>query len=640
MKIFDSIRIGNVDLKNRIVFPPLTTSFEDRGGIITEKSINFYRELARGGTGLIVVGDVGAVASFSKTPTLQSDDLIAGHKRLTDAVHKEGGKVCAQIYYPEVDPDIVMTEMRKSGMEEAMRQYHILFNEYVNQVDYDGIKKMQDKIVECAVRAKEAGYDMLQLHGDRIVGMFCSPILNKRDDEYGGSFENRSRFALEVVEKIKRRLPEMTLDYKLAIIRMEPRIGNGGPTLEEAKRLAKQLEALGVDSFHVCIANHGDVVDTIPPMGSTSMSCFLDLAEAIKKVVSVPVATVGRIIEPEVVREILSSNKADLISLGRQLVADPEWTKKVKEGREDEIRYCIMCNKGCTDTLLKRESIACVVNPTSGLEAEPEIIQASEVKEIAVIGGGIAGVEFARVATLRGHDVTIFEKEEELFGQVNIASVPPHKEELKRIKTFYLNELKRLGIRTVLKKEMTAELIKSLKCDEVILATGGKPIKPEFKGAEKMRVMSSWDVLDGSESVAGKVAVIGGGSVGVETAEYLAVNGCDVCIVEMASEIARDEGSMKPLIMKTLEKYNVRVEVNSKLKELNERGIIISKEDDDESIQCDAVVLAIGSKPHRELKHKLSDIGITVHTIGDCSGDKVGMISDAIRDGFNKALEV
>lgn len=641
MKMLDPITVGKLQLKNRIMFPPLTTGYEEKGGIITDKSINFYRTLAKGGAGLITIGDVGAVRAFSKTPTLHDDTLIAYHQKLTDAVHKEGAKVSAQIYYPEVDPDIIIKAMKEKGMPQAMKLYHELFNDYVNQVDKSAIDKIQNLIVTTAIRAKKAGYDMLQIHGDRLIGMFCSPILNKRTDEYGGSFENRARFALEVVDKIRKALPDMPLDYKLSIIRMNPRIGKGGPTLEEAKILTKWLEEKGIDSLHVCIANHGSVIDTIPAMGMQPYACFLDLAKEIKKVASIPVSTVGRIIKPEMVEDILNNGDADMVALGRQLLADPEWVNKVKEGKENEIRYCIMCNKGCTDNLTSQKDIACVINPAHGLDETPVIRKAESTKNILVIGAGPAGLEFARTAAIRGHKVTIFEKDNRLFGQLNIASVPPHKDEMIRLLEFYEQEMNRLQINIEFNKEGTIENIRQFNADEVVIATGAIPLLPKFKGIDNQKTVTSWDVLDNKTQLQGKVAIIGGGSVGVETAEFIGNKGHETIIVEMLDEIAQDEGSMKILIEKTLKENKTEIYTGHSLYEITEKGIIIKDSSDEEkNIDCDMVVCAIGARPNNMLAEQLKNSNVNFHEIGDCKFDKVRLISDAVRDGFNLALEM
>ena len=637
MNIFTPIKIGNVEIKNRIMFPPLTTSFEERGGIITPKAIEFYREIAKGGTGLIVVGDVSAVAAFSKTPTLHHDGLIEGHKNLTDAVHKEGSKIAAQIFYPEVDPDIIMNEAKVNGMPSAMKLHHRLFNEFVNEVDKAGIEKIQNLIVDVAVRAQKAGYDMLQLHGDRLIGMFCSPILNKRTDEYGGSFENRARFVLEVMDKIRAVLPDMAIDYKMSIIRMNPRKGFGGPTLEEAKILVKWLEEKGVNSFHVALANHGELINTIPSMGLEPYGCFLDLAEEIKSVATVPVSCVGRILKPEMVRDILDTNKADIVALGRQLVADPNWPIKVLEGKEDEIRYCIMCNRGCADKLLAHGSIECSINPINGLEKEILITEAENKKNILVVGAGVAGLEAACVAAERGHKVTVLEKEDKLFGQLNIAMAPPNKSEMERLMEYYSKQIKRLNIEVRTGVEATVELIKEFNCNEVIIATGATSIVPKFDGIENMRVVSAWDVLSGTQELEGRIAIIGAGFVGIETAEYVAEKNKEAFVVELSDKVLGGEKATNMEIMfKNLEDHNVEIFKSHKLVSIEKDHIKVEHADAIKEMSCDMVVVAIGAKPENTLSNKLNEAGIAHHLIGDCK--TVRLIGDAVRDGFNLAV--
>lgn len=641
MNIFTPIKIGNVELKNRIMFPPLTTSFEERGGIITPKSIEFYRQIANGGAGLIVIGDVGAVSGFSKTPSLHKDELIEGHKRLTDAVHNEGSKIAAQIYYPEVDPDIITKEMQVSGMPTAMKLYHRLFNEFVNEVDKEGIEKIQNLIVDVAIRAKKAGYDILQLHGDRLIGMFCSPILNKRNDEYGGTFENRAKFVLEVMDKLRSALPDMPIEYKMSIIRMNPRKGFGGPTLEEAKVLVKWLEEKGVNSFHVALANHGELINTIPGMGMEPYGCFLDLSEEIKSVATVPVSCVGRILKPSMVKEILNEGKADIVALGRQLVADPNWPAKVQEGREDEIRYCIMCNKGCTDKLLARGNIECSINPNNGLEKEIVITKAKQKKKVVVIGAGIAGLEAACTAAERGHNVIVLEKAEKLFGQLNLAMVPPNKSEMERLMEYYLKRIERLKLQVQTGVEATVEVVKELNCDEVIVATGATELMPKFYGMDNMKVVSAWEVLSNKVEVKGKVAVIGAGFVGIETAEYIGERNKKGFIVELSDKILNGENTSNfKFMLKNLEDHNIEIFTAHKLLSIAEDHIKVQHGDEVKEMPCDMVVVAIGAKPEKTLSNELKEAGINHYLVGDCKMDNVRLIGDAVRDGFNLATTI
>lgn len=641
MSIFTPIKIGNVELKNRIMFPPLTTSYEERGGVITKKSVEFYRQIAKGGAGLIVIGDVGSVAGFSKTPGLHSDDLIEGHKALTEAVHKEGSKIAAQIYYPEVDPDIIAREMKISGMATAMKLYHRLFNEYVNEVDKEDIERIQNLIVDSAIRAKKAGYDILQLHGDRLIGMFCSPLLNKRTDEYGGAFENRARFALEVMDKLRAALPDMPIDYKLPIIRMKPRKGFGGPTLEEGKVFVKWLEVKGVNSFHVAVANHGELTNTIPGMGMEPYGCFLDLAEEIKAVASVPVSCVGRILRPSMVKEILAENRADIVALGRQLVADPNWPTKVQQDREDVIRYCIMCNKGCTDKLLSHGSIECSINPNNGLEEEILIIEAEKKKRVLVVGAGVAGLEAACTAAERGHSVIVLEKTDKLFGQLNLAMAPPNKSEMERLIEYYLKKIERLKVQVKTGVEATVHMVKELNCDEVIVATGAADLMPKFNGMENMKVVSAWEVLGGKEEVTGKAAIIGAGFVGIETAEYIGEKNKEAFVVELTDKILNGENTSNlKFMMKNLQDHNIEIFKSHKLLSIEKGYIRVQFGEEVKEMPCDMVVVAIGAKPDKTLSMELKEAGVNHHLIGDCKMDNVRLIGDAIREGFNLAVTI
>lgn len=643
MMMFEPIQIGQLSLKNRIVFPPMTTGYEEKGGAVTPRAIEFYRTLARGGAGLITIGDVCAIPTFSIVPALYDDCLIEGHQKLVEAVHGEGAAISAQIFFPELDYGIILRAMREKGQAEAMALYRRLYHDWMNEIDEATIQSVQQKIVETAVRAAKAGYDMLQIHGDRLVGAFCSPILNKRTDGYGGSLEGRARFALELVAKIRAALPQMPLDYKLAIIRTNPPIGKGGPTLDEAIRMVPWLEEKGIDSFHVCVANHGSVADTIPAGGSIGYACFVDLAQAIKAVAKVPVSCVGRIIDPDLAESILQQGQADMVSLGRQLVADPDWPAKVASGRCNEIRYCVMCNKGCTDKLTRQRPIACAINAANGRETTSVTAEWPEQrKRVLIVGAGPAGLEAARVSALRGHRVTIVERSNALGGQLNLAVVPPHKDELNRLLDFYRREIARLGIEVRYEVTATPELIASLRYDELILATGAVAFAPSVTGRGKLPEIQAWEILAGEATAERRVLVVGGGSVGVEVAEYLAVRGGEVAIVEMGEVLAKDESvTVLPHIHRTLRENGVTVHLQSTVMEISSAGVLVEKRDGTRQLlPADLVVWAVGAKPSKQLAQALGAAGIRYHLIGDCRLDQVRLIEDAVRDGFDLALSL
>ena len=324
MKLLEKINIGNITLKNRVMFPPLTTGYEGRDGSITEQSINFYERIAKGGASYIVIGDVSPINSFSPTPKLCNESQIEGFKNLADAIHKHNAKVGVQIFHPEYDCDAINKIFAAGDMKAVREKLHHDMQHFVNEVSEEGLQEIIDKMCACAVRAEKAGVDIIQIHGDRLVGSLCSTILNKRTDNYGGSLENRTRFALELVKKLKEAVPNMPIDYKFSVV--TPQRGKGGISLDEAPIFAKWLEEAGVDMLHIAQANHtGNMADTIPPMGVQPYGFFVDIAAQIKKYVNIPVSTVGRIFNPKMAESILEANKVDIIGLGRILLADADW---------------------------------------------------------------------------------------------------------------------------------------------------------------------------------------------------------------------------------------------------------------------------------------------------------------------------
>ena len=667
--LLQPIQVGNLTLKNRIMFPPLTTGYEERDGSIGARSLSFYERLAKGGVSYVVIGDVAPVRTASPTPMLYDDSQIPVFKNLADTLHKYDCKVALQIFHPEYDvPGVgrmigasMMAMKEAEGLKaagdmaafgakmqeveklrkDAYAKLHHDMQHFVTEATVEQLNAIKTAIAQASRRAMEAGIDAIEVHGDRLLGSLCSTILNHRTDEYGGSFENRIRYALEVVAAIKEVAPTLMIEYKLPIITINEdgsTRGKGGLLEEEGIEFAKKLEAAGVDMIQVAQANHtGNMGDTIPPMGTQPENWTLPTCIKVKEVVSIPVATVGRVLTVENGEEILKNGEADVIAYGRSLLCDADIALKVE--KDEPIRECLNCNKGCVDAISSRRYISCVLNAENGDEATISIKPADTKKNVVIVGAGVAGLEAARVAAIRGHHVDVYEKEAHIGGQIQLAAVPPRKAEILRSVEYYEKILPTMDVTIHLNTEATKDIMNA--ADAVIVAVGAHDITLPVEGADAPTVVSSWDVLAEKVEVNGHCVVIGGGLVGAETAEYVAHKGNAVSIIEMTDKIAAQESStILPVMMADFAAHDVKQYVNTKVKSITNDGKTIHAEDGEGNavtIDCDTIIMAVGSK-----KKVLDVEGVTVpvYYAGDCAGERTADIASAIRGGYNAANEV
>ena len=665
------IKVGHLTLKNRIMFPPQTTGYEKRDGSIGERSFNFYKRIAQGGSGYVVIGDVAPVMTASPTPKLCDDRQIPTYKKLADMMHEYDCKVALQIFHPEYDVPGVgrlimqsrmammeaqkakeagdmatfgakMQESKEIGNSAYAKLHHDMLH-FVTEATVEQLNDIKNAIAASARRAQEAGIDAIEVHGDRLLGSLCSKTLNHREDNYGGSLENRVRYALEVVKAIKEAAPNLLIEYKLPFITTNPdgtHRGKGGLHEEDGIAFAKMLEEAGVHMIQVAQANHtGNMADTIPPMGTREYNWMLPITKRVKEVVNIPVAVVGKVVSVENGEKILADGDADIICYGRSLLCDPDIANKV--ATDEPIRECLQCNKGCVDAISSRRYISCILNAENGDEATIYIKPSEEKKNVVIIGAGVAGLEAARVAAIRGHNVDVYEKEGRIGGQIHIASVPPRKDEILRSVKYYEKILPRFeNVKIHLNSEATKEVMNN--ADAVIVAVGAHNLTLPIPGVDNKNVVSSWDVLANKVEVNGRVVVIGGGLVGAETAEYLANRGCEVLIVEMTDKIAKEESStVLPTMLKDFADHNVKQYVNTKVSGIVNDGrcvnAIDTKEEKEISIECDYVVMAAGS-----IKNVFDVEGVNtpIYYAGDCSGERTAGIAEAIRSGYKAANEI
>ena len=637
--ILQPIEVGGQTFKNRIMFPPLTTGYE-KNGMISEQDMGFYTRLAKGGVGYIVMGDVAPINSFSPTPKLFDDSQIPAFKALADSVHAYGTKLGVQLFHPEYDVDAINSLFMQKKFDEMRQRLHHDMMFFTDEVSEEMLMAIIDKMCACAVRAQKAGVDVIQIHGDRLNGCLCSTRMNHRTDKFGGSLENRVRFARMLTRAIRKAVPDMVIDYKLSIV--TPQRGKGGIDEADAVQFAQWLVEDGVDMLHVAQANHtGNMADTIPPMGVQPYGFFVKIAGDIKKAVNVPVSAVGRIVDAEMAERVIESGMADMVAMGRPLLADPDWGTKIAAGKACDIRRCISCNKGCTDAIQNRQFLSCVLNAENGYENTRSIQPAAQKKKIAVLGGGPAGLEAARVAALRGHDVTLFEKTTTLGGQLNIACVPPRKEEMRRAAQDLIHAVCNAGVHLCMGQTRTAEQLKDAGFEAVINAVGAHSAAPRIPGIDSVNVADAWKVLAGEQQVYGTVAVIGGGMVGCETAEYLAARGCKVSVIEMMDKIAAGESStILPTLLENYKTYGVEQYPSHKVKEFRMDAVVCENKDGAEvTIPCDYIVLAMGARSNEFGAAALEAASIPVYSIGDAAG-KAADISNAIRTGYDTACQL
>lgn len=608
MKLLDPTNIGTLEVKNRIVMPPMATGFASEDGEVTERLIRYYEERAKGGAGLIIV-EFSAVEKRGRSAPLQlmiSDDkFIPGLKSLAKAIKKHGAKACIQLQHGGIKTSARVTQIQPVGPS-PFDAFPAGMGPAPRALSEKEIKGLVITFGEAARRASEAGFDAIELHCTHsyLIDQFMSARFNQRMDNYGRSIQNRARFACQILECMKEKVGE---DYPIICRMTGDDYVEGGITLEDAKKNARLLVKSGADCLHVSVGISENMVST-PPM-SFPKGCFVHLAHGIKKAVDVPIIAVGKIHDPFFAEQVLVQGKADLIAMGRALIADPFLPQKLEKGEIAEIIPCIACNQGCISRVQDGFGLTCIINPTVGKETEFRIKPAKNPRRVLIIGAGPAGLEAAIICKKKKHDVILAEKSGRLGGQLNYALRPPNKEDIKKLIDYFSLQIKKLRIKTYLNQYVNKEFVKEVKPDVIILATGSNPIVPEIPGIQRENVTSAIEVLEGKKIMGKKAIVIGGGQVGLETADLLAKAGKDVTILEMLADVGTDMASRsKMFLMKELAKANVNVLVNRKLREIHDKGVAIDHLNQLEEILGDAVVIAMGAKPERTLLQELDEI--------------------------------
>ncbi len=633
-KIFESIEIGMVPLKNRIMMAPMEVGMGDTGGFVTHRLIEFMRERAISDVAIIITGSVAVSPEGRGLPTQLScydDKFIPGLRRLTDAIHEAGGKIGAQIYHAGRQASEQVTGLQPIAPSSI--PCPVMQGNPREMTEHD-IEVIKQKFIEGAKRLELSGFDIIEVHlahGYLLHG-FLSPFSNKRKDQYGGSLENRLRFPRQVVKSI---IEAVNVPVTIRISAEE--FIDEGLHIGEVVEICKVLENDGIKAVSVSAGSYGSLPKIIQPMMIES-GFLVPYAEKIKCVVKIPVIVAGRINRPELVAEILNSGKADIVALGRPLITDPKFVRKIKEGKHDRIAKCIACNQMCIDNVFIGKHASCLVNPRAGNEIDIKTQTAKVKKKVMVIGAGPAGLSAAKTCAERGHDVILVEAMKELGGKIPLASASPGKSEFALVGEYFINEIKALeniNIRTRTKAD--ADFIKKENPDTLIIAAGSEPIIPPLENVEGGMVFSADEVLLDESFVKDRVVIVGGGLVGCDAALELSSRGCDVTIVEMLPEIAGDIGLIvKTVLLKEIEDSGIRVLTNTRLNKVNQEGVIVEKDGQVTIINADAVILAVGyrSKDTEGLQGLVKE----EYIIGDAK--QVAKASNAIEEGYYTALKI
>lgn len=629
--LFEPIQIGKTTVKNRIFMPPLSTNLADKG-YVTDALVEHYSNRARGGVGLIVTEVTTVEPTYTYLPgdmSIYDDSYIPGWKKLVAAVHKYDTKILSQLFHPAymafpvpgtpqlIAPSNVGPYYAKSAPRAVtVEELHVLVRQFG----------------EAALRFKKAGGDGVEIqcaHAHGLLGGFLTPLYNKRTDEYGGDINGRLRLTLEVIREVRKQCGD---DFIIDVRISGDEYSEGGLTLNDMIYVSKQLEKEGVDFLHVSGGNTIKRGSSMPAPG-TSPAPHAHASEEIRKHVHIPVATVARINEPWVAEELIADGKADICMIGRANLCDSEFANKAREGRTDDIRPCIGCGR-CLTGIMFGKPIACTVNPS--VETN-DIDEADVKKKVLVIGGGPAGMEAAYVAKKRGHEVVLCEKEKELGGLLRLAAVPISKQELCKVIKFMARRLNNEGIDVRTGCEVTPQMLEDeFKDYEIICSTGAKPKEIEvFK--QFKQTMTADDILSGRKFPGRKIVILGGGSVGCETADYLAplVNDLfpanrDVTVIEMTGSLMTgDGGAAKSRLTQRLMSKGVKLLLNAQVKKVDESTITYEQDGEEHTIKdADTLVFAVGYTPTK-VEYE------NAHYIGDC--DKVGNLKDAISGAYQLA---
>jgi len=615
--LFSPFEIKNCHLENRIVMPGLASFLIENDGSITEKTVEHYRLRAAGGPAMVIVEACAVSPEGIVSPhqaRIYDDRFVEGLAKIAEAMRSEGSVPAVQLHHGGRQTSVKV--IKQMPVAPSPLPCPTIRGE-VKPLEIEEIQTLVKNFGDAADRAVAAGFDLIEIHGAHgyLINQFLSRFSNIREDEYGGDIAGRTRFAREVVKEIRERVGE---DFPISFKISSMEFVKDGLDVDESIEILKLLVDEGVDIVQVSAGNDATPEWICQPM-FMKKACLSDYAEQIGHALHVPIMAVGRINDPLLADQIVAEGKADLVCIGRGLLADPEFPKKAKEGRVEDIRTCIACNT-CMQSIFRRGRVECLVNPVLGREKEMAFRPAEKIKKVLVIGAGPGGLNVAWVAARRGHDVHLFEKQSVVGGQLVFGSVTPYKKELYNLIRFQKRQIERFGVTCHLNTEVTKERIEAEAPDVVILATGSVPAYPPVEGMEATKVASVMDVMGTDQDVGQKTVVIGGGPTGCEVAYHLSGDGSPVTIVEMLPKIGTGLESMtKKLLLRKLKENHVQVKTECRLKRVEANGVLIENKDgQEEFIEAEKIVTAIGTRPDNRLYEQIKDMGIEIYRIGDC----------------------